>query len=188
MHAVTSGVLRNISFRHRFVDATNDDKSMKILESYITNGFPTKRSSCVEPLKPFWNVRHQLTCHDGLILRNNQIVVPTAMRKTILADIHKGHLGISKCIERAKNAVYWPGYLSMLTDLISSCEICAENSRANSGEYIEPYPVPDYPMQTIHMDVSILMVLNTWLQSTATRNGQHATCFVHPHHVKLSPC
>ena len=44
----------------------------------------------------------------------------------------------------------------MLTDLISSCEICAENSRANSGEYIEPYPVPDYPMQTIHMDVFYL--------------------------------
>ena len=47
-------------------------------------------------------MRDELSFHDDLILSNNQLVVPVSMRKAVLADMHKGHLGISKCHERAR--------------------------------------------------------------------------------------
>ena len=106
IHSVVTDILQKSSFKQRLVDATNFDKCMQILISYNVNGWPAKRNAVVQPLKPYWHARHELTVRNDLVLRNNQIVIPVAMRKTIMEDIHKGHLGIFKCIERAKNAVY----------------------------------------------------------------------------------
>ena len=39
----------------------------------------------------------------------------------MLADIHKGHLVIAKYHERAKSAVYWPGYHGQICDMVESC-------------------------------------------------------------------
>ena len=75
------------------------------------------------------------------------------MRKAVLADIHKGHLGIYKCHERAKSAVYWPGYHGQISDMVESCSACQENMRANAKTMLEPYGIPNYPMQTISVDI-----------------------------------
>ena len=129
------------------------DPSLQILKSYIVNGWPSSKQSCVEPLKGFWIVKAELAVHDEIILRGNQLVVPISMRRKIIDEIHKAHLGISKCIERAKNSVYWPGYLSQIKDIVEACATCQENARANAQTTLEPYDVPDYPMQTVSMDI-----------------------------------
>lgn len=107
-------------------------------------------------LKPFWNVRSDLSSHEGLVLKTDQIVIPVSMRKEVLDSIHKGHLGISRCVERAKNAVYWPGYINQITDLVESCAVCQEHARSNATDSIEPYGIPDYPMQQVSMDIFYL--------------------------------
>lgn len=129
---------------------------MSILKSYVDNGWPSLKRSCVESLKPFWNVRQQLSTNDNIVLRNDQLVVPVAMRRLVLDDIHKGHLGMSKCIERAKNAVYWPGCHGQIRDLVEACSICQENARANKQTQLEPFEIPEYPMQSVSMDVFYL--------------------------------
>jgi hypothetical protein len=75
------------------------------------------------------------------------------LRREILEDIHKGHLGITKCHERAKLTVYWPGYQGQITDMIEGCTPCQENMRANDKTILEPFEIPSYPMQTISMDL-----------------------------------
>ncbi|KAF6016584.1 hypothetical protein EB796_025102 [Bugula neritina] len=156
IHAVSAGILTNQSFRDKLVNAVKQDPAMQILDSYIVNGWPATKKACIEPLKSFWTVRYDLTVYQDLILRNNQIVIPVSMRRQILDIIHKGHLGISKCIERAKNSVYWPGYQGQIRDLIESCSPCQENMRANTQTSFEPHEIPDYPMQSISMDVFYL--------------------------------
>ena len=37
----------------------------------------------------------------------NRAVIPEINRNDIIEDIHTGHLGITKCYERAKNSVHW---------------------------------------------------------------------------------
>ena len=97
------------------------------------------------------------------------------MRKQVMENIHLGHLGIVKCIERAKNTVYWPGYQNQVKDMVESCESCATNSRANVSEYIEPYAIPEYPMQTIHMDIFHLNGIE--YLATIDRFSKWPTCY-----------
>ena len=49
------------------------------------------RDSIHNSLKPYWKVRGSLTLCDGILLYNNRIVVPTALRKETLTLIHEGH-------------------------------------------------------------------------------------------------
>ncbi|XP_067951274.1 uncharacterized protein [Watersipora subatra] len=153
IHSVTSGVLRNPTFKDRLLSTVQSDSTLQILSSYIRNGWPAKRRMCIEPLKPFWAARYDLTTHDGLILKNSQIVIPVSMRKQVIDIIHIGHLGVSKCIEKAKNSVYWPGYQGQIQDVVLSCATCQENVRANSQCAYEPYDIPQYPMQSVSIDV-----------------------------------
>jgi hypothetical protein len=120
-------------------------------------------------------VKADLTVHDDIILRGSQqLVVPLSMRKKIISELHKGHLGISKCIERAKNSVYWPGYLSQIKDLVEACATCQENARANAKTVLEPYDIPDYPMQTVSMDIFYLQ--GTEYLVTVDRYSKWPTC------------
>ena len=158
IHAITTGTLPNPIFREVFTKATINGSFSATLKSYIQNGWPKNKRSCIEPLKPFWKVKSELTIHEDIILRGcQQLVVPLTMRKKIISEIHKGHLGISKCIERAKNSVYWPGYLSQIQDIIEACSACQENMRANIQTTCEPYSIPEYPMQTVSMDIFYLL-------------------------------
>jgi hypothetical protein len=153
VHAVVTGILAKPTFREKFRQATCDDHSMNVLKSYIVGGWPKSKRACIEPLRAYWNAKNELSTHEDLVLRNSQIVVPVSMRREILNDIHRGHLGISKCHERAKNAVYWPGYHGQISDMVEGCSACQENMRANDKKILEPYEIPQYPMQSLSMDV-----------------------------------
>ncbi|XP_067947615.1 uncharacterized protein [Watersipora subatra] len=65
IHSVTSGVLRNLTFKDRLLSTVQSESTLQILSSYIRNGWPAKRSKCIEPLKPFWAARYDLTTHNG---------------------------------------------------------------------------------------------------------------------------
>ena len=58
-----------------------------------------------------------------------------------------------KCIQRAKQTVYWPGYVHDVQDMVECCSICQENSRANPQPAIHPRDVPLYPFQAIGTDL-----------------------------------
>ena len=57
-----------------------------------------------------YNVREEMTVEDGLILKATRIVIPPSMRESTLHQLHEGHLGFTKCYNRAKQTVYWPKF------------------------------------------------------------------------------
>ena len=57
-------------------------------------------------LRPYWKNRAYLAVVDDLVLYDECIVVPQALRLKILDCIHHGHLGISKCCARARVLVW----------------------------------------------------------------------------------
>ena len=60
-----------------------------------------------QPLfRPYWKNRAYLAVVDDLLLYDECIVVPQALRLKILDCIHHGHLGISKCCARARVLVW----------------------------------------------------------------------------------
>ena len=54
--------------------------------------------------------------------------------------IHEGHLGIERCKARAREALYWPGMSSEITEMISRCSNCLEFRRKHQREPMQSLP------------------------------------------------
>ena len=69
-----------------------------------------------------------------------------------MGKIHEGHQGITKCRERAKQSVWWPGLSKQIEDLVEKCDKCSKE-RQNRFEPMIPSDVPERPWQTVGSDL-----------------------------------
>ena len=85
-------------------------------------------------------------------MRGSRIVIPTALRLEMLDKIHTGHQGITKCRERARHSIWWPGLSKQLEELVKACPQCcrAQNQRA---EPLIPSSLPELPWQRVGTDL-----------------------------------
>ena len=44
-----------------------------------------------------------------LITKGARLLIPSTLRKKVLEQIQDGHLGIEKCMLKARDSVFWPG-------------------------------------------------------------------------------
>ena len=92
-------------------------------------------------------MRHELTVADRLVLKGEVIVVPIQLRPEVLQRIHDGHFGEIKCVERAKSAVYWPGYVENVRNAVAGCDTCQENRNRNPAQPLHPVDLPNQPFE-----------------------------------------
>ena len=87
-------------------ESTKQDETLVLLKEIVTQGWPEKIKDLPPELQPYWTFREAITVADGLLLKGNRIIIPDKDRPQILKQIHEGHLGIQKCLQRAKATVY----------------------------------------------------------------------------------
>ena len=56
-------------------------------------------------------------CGEWIAHARNRMVIPPALRKDILHKIHASHQEITKCRNRARLSVWWPGMYTELKEL-----------------------------------------------------------------------
>ena len=76
-------------------DKAAQDPEYQELYSTILNGFPTHRHQLPTTCKRFWGVKEHLSIDDGLIVYGCRLLIPRAMRRQVLADLHEAHQGIT---------------------------------------------------------------------------------------------
>ena len=153
IHAVSRYTLTSDMSRQKIKEATGRDPTLQLLRKVMREGWPSHKKMCPGPIKCFWSVKADLTEYDGLVFRSEQVVVPTCLRKSAIQDVHEGHPGIVKCIQRAKTSMYWPGYILDLTDTVEACGRCQENRSNNPPTTLQHHDVPDYPFQVVASDL-----------------------------------
>ena len=94
----------------------------------------------------------ELSVCNGLLLRGDRIVIPQSLQPEILGKLHCRHQGISKCRERARQSVWWPGINKYIEVMISKCLICCKHKQQNT-EPLKPTPFPEYPWQKVATDL-----------------------------------
>ena len=127
------------------------DEVTKQVMDYISEGWPDK-SRLPGALKPYWCERNELTIKQGLLMKSNCLVIPMSMRLDVPDRIHEAHQGITKCRERAKSSVWWPGLNQQLGDLVNRCPTCI-NLRIQAAEPAIPSDLPDRPWQRVATDL-----------------------------------
>ena len=74
-------------------------------------------------------------------------MISQALRKEALAKLHTGHLGITKCQERAKQSVWWPRIRKHIEE-VQKYLMCSQFHH-QTVEPLIPTNFPDYPWQKV---------------------------------------
>ena len=85
---------------------TDKDADLQALKMVITKGWPTRRSNLAPNLHPYWNYCDELMIEDGIIMKNQKIVIPSSLKQKYIAQIHSGHTGIESCLKKACKFVF----------------------------------------------------------------------------------
>lgn len=133
--------------------ATQEDRVMQAAIVYTLTGWPDNERRVPEELKSFFHSRTLLSIVDGLLVYGNRIVVPESMRSAVLDRIHDGHQGITKCLERARLGVWWPGITADVKKTVENCHHCLERRPTQRREPLIPTPLPQGPWNRIAMDL-----------------------------------
>ena len=75
---------------------------------------------------------------DGLLFKGTRLIVPKALKPEMLRQIHKSHLGIVKCRQRAREVLFWPGMSLDIEQMITNCSVCAEYAKKQPSEPLKP--------------------------------------------------
>ena len=66
-----------------------------------------------------------------LVMKGARLVIPSTLRSKVLEQIHKGHLGIEKCMLKARDSVFWPGISNDIRETVEKCGICQASSKSS---------------------------------------------------------
>jgi len=129
------------------------DPEIVQIRAFCTDGWPTDMPA--EPtMKQYWINRQHLTIVDDLLLYDDRLVIPSAMRGEVLGQLHAGHLGINKCVATAQRSVWWPNITASISNKVSACAVCAQ-SRPEPKEPLISTTFPDRPWSRVGIDVMI---------------------------------
>jgi len=136
-----------------FLTATENDETLTELHHVIQNGWPDQKSKVISCITPFWDYRHELFIHRGLVMKGDRIIVPVSLRKEMMNLIHSTHIGIDACLRRARECLFWPRMNSELREFIGSCDVCLSYRPDLPKEPLLSHEVPSRPWAKIAADL-----------------------------------
>ena len=98
-----------------------------------------------------------MTIEDGLLLKGTCIIISQTLHKEMIQLLHTAHLRLEKCLNRAKQSMYWPGLYEELKDLITNCTTCLKFSTQKptclSNRQYAGHEIPVHPWSKLASDI-----------------------------------
>ena len=98
----------------------------------------------------------------GVLLRENRVIVPTALRMKVLKLLHASHIGMTRMKSLARSHVWWHNIEADIERCFKQYKPCAETA-PNQPHNIFTWPVPDKPWQRLHIDLAGPSMNDMWL-------------------------
>lgn len=86
---------------HKLRRATAEDPEMQLLKDITLRGWLNERNVVPKEIRLDWTLRDEISRTSGLMFKVAKLIVPRQQRREMLDSIHKSHLGIYECEERA---------------------------------------------------------------------------------------
>ena len=139
-YAVTWDVVKSMS---------ENDPSIRLLASCVTAGFPSKKSEMPSEIAEYWDHRHGLNVVDSVVLYNDRIVIPVALRERVLDNLHSAHQGVTSMSSRALATVFWPGITASIEMARSGCRTCHRNAPSQAKLPPNEPELPKAPFEKV---------------------------------------
>ena len=133
-------------------DRSRDD--LKELFCVISQGWPSDKDKVPPEIKPYYPFRHNLAVYNGVVFKDDRVVIPPSLRKSIVRRLHSAHIGIEGTLRRARECVFWPGMTSELRDVLSQCEICNTFQKQQPKEPLAQHETPLRPWEKVGVDLA----------------------------------
>ena len=127
------------------------DETCKMVRDFCKRGWP-KKAELPDSVKPFYAVSGELVLHHNLLMRGSRLVIPRDLQPGVLRQLHSSHQGISKCRERARQSVWWPGLSKQLEETVRRCSVCTK-FQVPRVEPLMPSQLPSLPWQKVGTDL-----------------------------------
>ena len=128
-------------------------KYIKKIKGYIQNGWPKNQKLVDKEIIPYFKVKEKLKIVDNLILKGDQILIPSMLRRKILNILHEGHMGIQRCRNLARQTVYWPNIYNDIANIVNNCEICLKFRNSNPKMEMIPHEIYNTPWFKVGSDM-----------------------------------
>ena len=132
---------------------TQSDPTLSSLAKTIHEGWPQSKKDCPEELLDFWSFRQEISEEDGLLYKNQRLIIPHSERLDTLKVLHLGHYAVKKMQLRALETVYWPGINKDILKQYQSCKTCIKYSKSQRNEPLQAHPTPEVPWHTVATDL-----------------------------------
>ena len=136
--------------------ATAQDLALETLKTTVATGWPEKKEQVPIQVRDFWNYREEISLHNGILFKNQRVIVPKAMRPEILSRIHSSHQGVASCLRKARDIVFWSGMSAEIKDQVEKCSVCAEFQAKNASQPMQSHQILDRPWSKIATDLFTL--------------------------------
>ncbi|UYV83268.1 K02A2.6-like, partial [Cordylochernes scorpioides] len=133
-------------------DTREDPALVKVID-YVIEGWPICKKDVDEDAKVFFDFRHRLYLWNDLLCIGSAIVIPKTQRNNMLNLLHQSHQGISAIQGLARESLFWPRMSIDIAEKVKNCEICQKHQKSKIRQPLKPFPVPDYPWQTVSLDI-----------------------------------
>ncbi|UYV61752.1 K02A2.6-like [Cordylochernes scorpioides] len=133
-------------------DTREDPALVKVID-YVIEGWPICKKDVDEDAKVFFDIRHRLYLWNDLLCIGSAIVIPKTQRNNMLNLLHQSHQGISAIQGLARESLFWPRMSIDIAEKVKNCEICQKHQKSKIRQPLKPFPVPDYPWQTVSLGI-----------------------------------
>ena len=122
---------------------------MQALKNTLLIGWPDTKEQVPLTVQHYWNFREELTLHNGVLFKNQRIIIPHSLRSEMLARLHSSHLGIDACLRKARDRIYWPNMNTHIKEAVAKCEVCTEYQTANPQQPMQTHKIPQRPWSRV---------------------------------------
>ena len=129
--------------------ASRTDPVLSKVILYTRKGWP---SSVRDTLKPYFQRRHELTVEENCLLWGTRIVIPSALRSSVLEDLHRDHPGVVRMKALARSYLWWPKLDKEIESCAKRCDHCQAVKGRPPPAPLHPWIWPDRPWQRVHLD------------------------------------
>ena len=128
---------------------TQRDPVLSQVLRMVREGWP----STVEPaLQPYHQRQTELSLFDGCICWGSRVIVPSAAREAILAELHTGHAGMVRMKALGRCFVWWPGCDADIEGMVKNCSSCCKEQRRPTPATLHPWEWPGKPWVRLNID------------------------------------
>jgi hypothetical protein len=130
------------------VDETARDPALCELMKAIEDGFQDASLN----LSQYRRYKESLYAQDGAVMYKDRVVIPVALRPSVLESLHAAHQGIAAMQLRAQSIIFWPGMTADIQETRARCNECNRNTPSQASLPSEPATPPSTPFEEIFAD------------------------------------